>query len=340
MMLRDAIFGEVEINEPVLIDLINSKPLQRVKKINQGGPCQYIHAGLAENNRFVHCVGAMLLLRHFKATLAEQIAGLLHDVSHTAFSHLADYVFGGNVYEMDYQDSILDQFISRSEIPEILSKHGIKVEEVLDLHRFPLQEQPIPDLCADRIDYSLRHPFFAYHIAPLRTDDVLKHLIVHDGKFMMDNAIVAWKYARAFLSWYHEDLAGPRCLAAHEILADAIKRAIAIGVMSKEDMFKDDEYVMDKLCQSRDPHIEQLIAQLNLEFDCVIDTANPDLVSGIKTRYIDPLVIEEGKVQRVSEIYSDFAKELEMQKEKFHHKKFPIRIINKAKEVEHTSVTT
>ena len=333
MVLQDQIFGTVHISEPVLVDLINSKPLQRLKGINQGGPCQYIHSGLLENNRFVHSVGAMLILRHFKAPLQEQIAGLLHDVSHTAFSHLADYVFGGDTSTMEYQDNILDQFILQSEIPEILTRHGIAVETILDIHRFPLQEQPIPDLCADRIDYSLRHPFFKTYLAPLTSKDIFDAIIVHEGVLVMKSPVVAWKYARAFLMWYGETLANPRCLGAHELLSGAIKRALQIGEMKKEDMFQDDEYVMKLLRASGDVRIKEYLASLHPEFNCVIDAEHSDLKSSVKHRYIDPKVVVGDTIKRVSELYPDFGLELAIAGSRLHKKEFSLRIVNTVKEV-------
>ncbi len=34
--------------------------------------------------------------------------------------------------------------------------HGVNLEELADVERWPLLEQPTPELCADRIDYTLR----------------------------------------------------------------------------------------------------------------------------------------------------------------------------------------
>ena len=332
MKIENKIFGSVEVTEPPLVDLVNSPPLQRLKGVHNGGPCQYIHQNLEQMTRFNHSVGVMLLLRHFGAGLTEQLAGLLHDVSHTAFSHLADYVFGGDVYKLDYQDNILGEFILKSEIPEILARHGLAVEKVQDPHGFTLLEQEIPDLCADRLEYSLAHPMMARHLAPLSAQNILAHVVVEDHKFVMNSAAVAWKYARAFLSWYTLELAGPRCVAAHQILADAIKRALTIGALVKEDMFGTDEQVLRKLRAANDPHIIQLISALTPEFDCVIDELHPDLKSGVKFRYIDPLVQTKNGLIRVSQLYPDFGRELLEQKEKFHLQQFPLRIISKVQQ--------
>lgn len=90
MLISDPLYGEFEING-LLEDLIVSKPVQRLKGIHQAG------AGFLVNSRwtisrFEHSVGVMLLIRQFGGSLQEQVAGLLHDVSHTAFSHVVDVV--------------------------------------------------------------------------------------------------------------------------------------------------------------------------------------------------------------------------------------------------------
>ncbi len=97
----------------------------------------------------------MFLLKKYDASLEEQIAGLLHDVPHTAFSHVVDFVFGTGKHQ-GYHERFMKQVIYDSEIPSILEEHGIDVEEVLDESNFKLLERGVPDLCADRIDYFLR----------------------------------------------------------------------------------------------------------------------------------------------------------------------------------------
>ena len=116
MEIRDVIYGTFEIEEQVLVDLINSKPVQRLKTIEQQGlPEEYdIFPGY---KRYEHSVGVMLLLKKLKASIEEQITGLLHDVSHTAFSHVVDWVMGDRVKE-DFQDKVHQDIISNSEIPK------------------------------------------------------------------------------------------------------------------------------------------------------------------------------------------------------------------------------
>ena len=39
--INDRVYGKIVIDEPVLIELINSKPVQRLKGINQAGASKY-----------------------------------------------------------------------------------------------------------------------------------------------------------------------------------------------------------------------------------------------------------------------------------------------------------
>lgn len=72
--------------------------------------------------RYDHSVGVMLLIRMLGGTLEEQIAGLLHDVSHTAFSHVADYVFENR--DEDYHEIIFRSVVESSEYLLFLKSIG------------------------------------------------------------------------------------------------------------------------------------------------------------------------------------------------------------------------
>ena len=88
----NTIYGKFVITEPILIDLLASKAMQRLKKVHQFGISHYVQKG-SDYTRYDHSVGVFALLRRYNQSLPEQISGLLHDVSHTIFSHVADYLF-------------------------------------------------------------------------------------------------------------------------------------------------------------------------------------------------------------------------------------------------------
>lgn len=153
MQIIDKIYGDYILDE-VLKELVLCLPVQRLKGVYQGGASYFVNEKW-NVTRYEHSIGVMLLIKKLGGSLEEQIAGLLHDVSHTAFSHVIDFVFENK--EEDYHERFYHQIIEDSEIPYILSKYDYKYKNILLNHsKWTLLEQPVPKLCADRIDCTLR----------------------------------------------------------------------------------------------------------------------------------------------------------------------------------------
>lgn len=89
MLISDKLYGNFEI-EKVLIELIESKPIQRLKGIHQGGASYLVN----ENwnvTRYEHSIGVMFLIRKLGGSIEEQIAGLLqrgHRFFHASIKYL------------------------------------------------------------------------------------------------------------------------------------------------------------------------------------------------------------------------------------------------------------
>ena len=90
--LRDPVYGAVTLDAPLLRDLYHSEAVQRLGDVYQGGITAFIKPE-RRTTRLEHSVGVMTLLRRLGAGVEEQAAGLIHDVPHTAFSHVVDFVF-------------------------------------------------------------------------------------------------------------------------------------------------------------------------------------------------------------------------------------------------------
>lgn len=88
MRLTDDLYGSYKL-EPVLQELIETKEMQRLKKVQQGGATIFANPKW-NTTRFEHSIGTMLCMKLLGQPLDVQIHVLLHDVSHTAFSHVVD----------------------------------------------------------------------------------------------------------------------------------------------------------------------------------------------------------------------------------------------------------
>lgn len=275
--------------------------MQRLKYIHQAGPSPFFF-DRAETTRFEHSVGVMLLLRKFDAPIEEQVAGLLHDVPHTAFSHVADFVFERENH--DYHEEFMEDIVRDSDIPEILERHGLDLDYILDELNFPLLEQEIPDICADRIDYFLRDAIKKGVITREEVEEFVNALEVRKGKFVLNDKNTAEKYAEKYIEADEEIWAHPREVAVYEAFAQALREALDARVIDEEDMFRTDKEVLEKLRDSGDENILDRLELLEGDFKVVRDRENYDFESVTKARFVDPPVVTDKGLERVSE-FSD-----------------------------------
>jgi uncharacterized protein len=138
------------VNDPLLCELIESPPVQRLRRIGFLGAIDYLvhgngtQAHRRRHNRFDHSVNvALLALRYArKKQLAVQqqrlltTAALLHDIGHGPLSHTLEPAFH-KLFGIDHHQA--GRAIIRGTAPwgesitRILSRHGIDLEEIIAL---------------------------------------------------------------------------------------------------------------------------------------------------------------------------------------------------------------
>lgn len=310
MIYRDSVYGRVEITEPVLLKLMGSKPLHRLKGVNQTGPT-YLFRKAPALTRFGHSVGVMLLLKRLGASLEEQIAGLLHDVSHLAFSHSIDFALREETH--DTHEGLKEAFLRESDIPDILAEFGFGVD-VLDETKHGLLERELPDLCADRLDYFYRDMLA---LGAITRDQIRKNmdsLLVRDGEIIFsdkDSALFfARKYIKANKIWWAE----PRIIFDCRIMGEMLKLAMERGYMKMEDMLATDKEMVDRLRASGDREIAELMDILHKGRFKVVDSGPHDYVVKPKVRIADPKVAGQGRLSSVS---PEYKKEMEQARKWF-----------------------
>jgi hypothetical protein len=244
----------------------------------------------------------MLLLKMLGASEEEQIAGLLHDVSHTAFSHTIDWVIGDGKTE-DYQDEQHAHYVAGSDIPVILKKYGYSPNRIVDYHNFGLLERSIPDLCADRIDYSLRE--FPAEVV----DSCVPELRTQDSKIVFASKKAALIFARYFLKKQIEHWGGVEAVSRYWIFAGVLKQALANGTISIGDFWQDDNFVIAKLVASNNQKIQSSLAILRNKSLSYLPKSRT--IAHKKFRYVDPLYIEKNEIARLSKASYEFSLELE-----------------------------
>lgn len=317
------LFGNVEITEPVLCQLIESPAMQRLKHIHQYGITYYLGFICYPYSRFDHSLGVLYIVRHFGGSLKEQIAALLHDVSHTVFSHVGDYVFKHSKHN-SYQDDIHAWFINQTTIPEILARHNLTVEDILHKHNgFTILEQDLPALCADRIEYILHGAFLEHKLTHHDIHNIVHSLHFQDGNWFFDNPTNARKLADAALYLNEYVFCSPENFISYALCAQILLTALEQQILTLHDIhFGYDQEIWEILNKSNNTAIKRCINSM-LHQKTLYDLApNPRECSfhaPSKCRAVNPLIKIENHLYKLTEYNTDYKNTYDHFKHTFSH---------------------
>lgn len=299
MIIYDQIYGEFAVDK-VIEELIASEPVQRLKGIHQGG-ASYLVNEKWNVTRFEHSIGVMLLIKKLGGSIEEQIAGLLHDVSHTAFSHVIDFVFDNN--EEDYHEKIYRSVVVNSEIPTILANYHYYYQDILlDETKWTLLEQPAPELCADRVDYTLRDMFTYGHISLKEVHHFLDNLIVLDGKMYLQNIEIAEWFVETYYKEVIDFFMDPLNIYGYDRLTKLLQLALEKNVITVNDFLTRDDELIEKIKASKDTEILHFLQKLHPNVQVKEDRENYDLHRKNKVRMIDPSIIQDNQLIPASKL--------------------------------------
>ena len=309
----NTIYGEFEVAEPVLIDLFNSKAMQRIKHIHQYGASDYVIPQNKSYSRYEHCVGVWALLRIYGASLEEQIAGLLHDASHTIFSHVGDILFEHISADNSYQDDIHQWYLEQQKIDELLMRYTISLEAILHKNgNHKMLEQDLPNICADRLEYNLQAGLLTHLLTIADIKIILKNLCYHNGVWFFTDKESAKKLACVSLFNTECVWGNPQDRFINENMANALKRALDIELLTSNDIhFSTDDVIWNILNASNDIIIRSCMKNIHhyKEIVIVTDLETSDFIVKNKFRGLDPLIATKNGLKRLTELDSEYQQE-------------------------------
>ena len=295
MRWQDRVYGEVEIEDPAILDLVGCETFQRLRGIHQAGPSA-LPFPFKDVTRFEHSLGVFALLRRLNAPLREQIAGLLHDVSHTAFSHAVDFVVTS--HEQDHHERLKPLVLGRDDLASAIERLGFAPSDFYDDSVYPLLEQPLPWLCADRLDYFLRDGTACGVVKPDFVAGVLGSLRVIDGKLALGSLDLARQAVALFEAMNRRWWAGPVEAYIYNEFADALREGMRTGVLHFDDLMTDDAFVLTRLDAADNCLIAEKLANVRRPRPELVHAYSPRIIP--KERWLDPLVQLNGTTKRLS----------------------------------------
>lgn len=237
----------------------------------------------------------------------------MHDISHSAFSHCIDYVLKeGSPKNHDHQDNIFKDFVLKTEIPDILNQYHIDVDHILNDHNFPLKERSLPDLCADRIDYSLRTAIIFKEIDRQFMIDFLAHLTTENNYWVFKNLSWAKKYAQLFSKLNDVYYAGFSSAVMFQTVGDLLKYSLKQKYISYDDLYTTDQQVLDKVKPylSKDKQLFIFWQRMNNQIKVINSPKDYEVRAYVKSRAIDSWFKEGDKKLKLSERLPNWSREV------------------------------
>ncbi len=308
-LIKKILYADVVLDDPLIIDLVESQAFKRLAQVRQYGidPLVLPMAPQAiDYNRYNHCLGVYWLCRIYGAPFNEQVAALLHDASHTTFSHVGDYLFEHKDGKNSYQDDHHLEFLNETDIPAILNKYGLKLSDIDHKNSaFLCLENSLPEICADRLEYNLTGGIIEGLITRAEACEILKNLKFEGDRWYFICVDQAKKFAYIPL-WHTLYRWGcPSSAYVSEIFVLALRRALELSLITLQEIKHGaDDDVWYRLVNSSD---SQIVAWMKQIFDA--HTHADDLNKGQRTnkfRGVDPWVQVEEKFFRLTALDQEF----------------------------------
>lgn len=317
MQYLDRLYGPIAIDVPIVRELVYTPAFQRLKEINQYGGVNFVYPDRYQVSRFEHSLGVWHVLRTLGARLDVQLAGLLHDLGHTAFSHMVDQATDSR--EENFHEQYVNRIPGIAEIGEILARERIRLKPI---DQYSEIKVPMPGIGADRFDYALRDYVAGTNARAEFGLQALADLSIRNGRLVFRSLPVAAEFAELGLQAMWEVIYAPHVAAVYQALIDMLRVGMREKFIGIDELFTTDRAVLDLLLKRAERFPKYCSQIFSRKFEVVPGTAKEFDFKHIKAkvRIFDPDIWVDGTIRTLSEISADFRDRKAAMQTRFEHR--------------------
>ncbi|MFN3599210.1 MAG: HD domain-containing protein [Aquificaceae bacterium] len=279
--------------------IINSYPLQRLRFINQLG-IAYLVFPSAQHSRFEHSLGTMELAGRICNSLGLgdkklyklfRLAGLIHDIGHTPFSHTTEVLLGNKSHEI-----IGEKVFYQEGLADILLDCGYAHEDLEVLIQIAFRKsENLPNIItgefgADRMDYLRRDAYFCgTSYGFFDYSRLLENILLVEGKKCVHisalrslESFILGRYFMYSQVYFHKVV---RILNIH--LKELLEEFFQEDLLNREDFHrKTDSHLISLLL---DRHKEERVRRIigREHYREVFSTTSKEILSYVKERLLE-----------------------------------------------------
>ncbi|MFI3252365.1 MAG: HD domain-containing protein [bacterium] len=325
-VFRDPIYGNIKVEHQLILELIDSKEVQRLRRIRQlSGVSQVFHT--AEHTRFPHSLGTYEMarrviennksIREFLNEYDQMLllcTALLHDIGHGPFSHAFEHIF-------DIPHEVMTIKLVQSEITDVnkaLKKHNKNlIEDISKVLSYKHPNHVISSLISsqidvDRMDYLSRDSYSTgAKYGAIDHERLIKVMTVKDNKLAFTTkgsyTIESYLMSRYHMYWqvYYHPTA-----RSFETILEAIYTRIKdlhkenFDFEANVDLLFDtlDNHDIDSYLELDDTYINGIIKQLSRSKDKILN----DLCTRFITRKLFKYIEVESTNTKIEEIKNKY----------------------------------
>ncbi|MCY0879754.1 MAG: HD domain-containing protein [Firmicutes bacterium] len=219
-VFKDPVHGYIYVRDPVIWDLINTREMQRLRRIRQLGTTYFAYPG-GDHSRFSHSLGVYEVIRQMIQAFDRNgyawphdydrlvmVAGLLHDVGHAPFSHALERLMQRR-HEWWSVAVIEDESTEVHQVLESVEAGFAKAVAAVIAKEFPSSlavSLVSGQLDADRLDYLMRDSLATgVDYGKFDLARIIRVLQPVDGRLVVRQSalhtVEAYLLARYFMYW-------------------------------------------------------------------------------------------------------------------------------------------
>lgn len=293
---------------PFVAEAMEAPEMRRLQRVGMNCGCEYTSFPLFQRihepySRFDHSVGVALLVWRFTGDVRQTLAGLFHDIATPCFAHVVDFMLGDSMTQETTEDGTRAMIERSADIQGVLRKQGLSTDDVADYHKYPVADNDSPCLSADRLEYTLGNLVNYRLITRDRAKWMLDALsVLQDENGQDELGFVSLEAAVTFAGGAMDMGRIYVCEPdrfSMQTLAEMLARARDAGVITMEDLWRDEPYVIEKLCMDGRFADEWHRYRQYRE----IKHGKGGIVVHAKKRYVDPLLRGQGRVSRLDSAF-------------------------------------
>ncbi len=307
-----------------LYDYIDTPAMQKQAKISVS--CGTIYSKMFNQmwySSLDHSVAVALIIWNFTKDQKQTLSGLFHDIATPVFKHSIDFL-NKDYEKQESTEELTTKIISESkEIMNLLQRDGIKLEEVSNYHIYHIADNDTPKLSSDRLEYTFSNGLGAtekmWELNEI--EEIYKNIEIQENEEgVQELGFRDLKIAEKFVHTmsilsrlYRRD----KTIFSMQLLADIIKKMSDENMITLKDLYElSEKEVIEKIENCGDENITKSFniwknaSKVNTSETLPINKYYVS-IEKMKVRYINPLVRNGKKYERIYDISKNAKEDIE-----------------------------